>query len=58
MGVSQSTFKAIKSEVIRFPRSVTLCLENNILVMVIALNFIPDRRSSKNCMVTVPLLTV
>ena len=28
---------------------LTLCLENNNLVMLIILNFIPDRRSSKNC---------
>ena len=27
-----------------------LCLENNNLVMLIVLNFIPDRRSSNNCM--------
>ena len=37
---------------------LTLCLENNILVRLIFLNFIPYCRSSKNCMGTVHFFTV
>ena len=38
------------------PHESFICLQNNILVMLSVLNFIPDCRSSKTCMWTVTFL--